>query len=62
MSRSIQPVENVTRADARNRESDAFDDYLDARHEARSSGSGFFAYVADILFRRWSAMRRRDER
>ena len=45
-------------ADARNRESDAFDDYLDARHEARRTGASFFAYVADALFRRWLTMRR----
>ena len=48
--------------DDRNKESDAFDDFLDARHEARRTGSSFFAYVASILFSRWSAMRRRDER
>lgn len=48
--------------DARNRQSDAFDDYLDARHEARRTGSNFFAYVADALFRRWNALRGRDER
>lgn len=47
--------------DARNRESDALDDYMDARHEARRTGSSFFAYVADMLFRRWHALRRRDE-
>lgn len=50
-----------SRVDARNRESDAMDDYLDARHEVRRTGSPFFAYVADMLFRRWHAMRRRDE-
>jgi hypothetical protein len=47
--------------DARNRESDVLDDYLDARHEARRTGSSFFAYVANVLFGRWHAMRRRDD-
>lgn len=47
--------------DGCNRESDVLDDYLDARHEARRTGSSFFAYVANALFSRWHAMRRRDD-
>lgn len=57
--RRVPPSKDV---DERNREADAMDDFLDARHEARRTGSTFFAYVADVLFRRWSAMRRRDDR
>lgn len=49
-------------ADDRNRESDALDDYLDARHEARRTESSFFAYVADALFRRWTKLRGRGDR
>lgn len=56
--RHIPPHRDI---DTRNRESDALDDYLDARHEARRTGSSFFAYVANALFGRWHAMRRRDD-
>ena len=56
-----RPVSPRNDIDARNRESDVLDDYLDARHEARRTGSSFFAYVANALFGRWHAMRRRDD-
>lgn len=56
--RRIHPHRDI---DTRNRESDAMDDYLDARHEARRTGSSFFAYVANALFVRWHAIRRRDD-
>lgn len=45
-------------ADARNREQDAFDDYLDAMHALRRSGGLLEAYIANALFHRWLAMRR----
>ena len=46
-------------ADERNREQDAWDDYLDALGELRKTRSLRDAYVAAALFGRWLAMRRR---
>lgn len=46
------------KTDARNRERDAWDDYLDAWGELRRSRSLRDAYLVAVLFGRWLATRR----
>jgi hypothetical protein len=54
------PAPPTSSADARNRERDAWDDYIDAWGELRRTRSLRDAYVVAALFGRWLAMRSRN--
>lgn len=48
----------LSSTDARNRERDALDDYLDGLDAQRRSGSLQDAFTVPALFRRWLSIRR----